>query len=160
MEDWVAEPLVIAVAFLSALIIILFIWLAVIGGRLKKLRKQYVAVMGNTGITDIEEVVIELKEKLAEQERTVNELKASLQLVENQIPLKKSKIGVLRYNAFAERGNDLSFSIAIVNEEKDGVVLSGIHNRENMYVYAKPVDKGDSKYPLTPEELSAIDEAK
>jgi len=160
MEEWAADPLVLAVAGLAAIIIIMLVWMAVIGGRLKKLRKQYVAVMGNTGITNIEDVVIEMKERLAAQERIASDLNVSLLDVEKQIPLKKSKIGVLRYNAFGEQGNDLSFSIAIVNEEKDGVVLSGIHNRENMFIYAKPIEKGSSKYHLTPEEISAISDAK
>jgi len=160
MEEWAADPLVLAVAGLAAIIIIMLVWMAVISGRLKKLRKQYVAVMGNTGITNIEDVVIEMKERLAAQERIASDLNVSLLDVEKQIPLKKSKIGVLRYNAFGEQGNDLSFSIAIVNEEKDGVVLSGIHNRENMFIYAKPIEKGSSKYHLTPEEISAISDAK
>ncbi|MNG37637.1 hypothetical protein D3C84_1250500 [compost metagenome] len=69
---------------------------------------------------------------------------------------KKGNIGIHRYNAFAERGNDLSFSIAVIDDAEDGMVLSGIHGRENTFVYAKPVQEGQSKYPLTPEEIEAI----
>ncbi|MDQ8736538.1 DUF4446 family protein [Paenibacillus sp. LHD-38] len=160
MEDWTSNPMNAVTVGLALLVIILFIWIAVIGGRLKKLRKQYTAVMGNTGVTNFENVIVELKEGLAEQQQENKQLKSQLTEVQATLPNQKGKIGVIRYNAFAEQGSDLSFSIAIINDEKDGAVFSGIHSRETSYVYAKPVEKGESAYPLTPEERKAILEAK
>lgn len=160
MEDWTSNPMNAVTVGLALFVIILFIWIAVIGGRLKKLRKQYTAVMGNTGVTNFENVIVELKEGLAEQQQENKQLKSQLTDVQATLPNQKGKIGVIRYNAFAEQGSDLSFSIAIINDEKDGAVFSGIHSRETSYVYAKPVEKGESAYPLTPEERKAILEAK
>lgn len=160
MEDWTSNPMNAVTVGLALFVIILFIWIAVIGGRLKKLRKQYTAVMGNTGVTNFEHVIVELKEGLAEQQQENKQLKSQLTEVQATLPNQKGKIGVIRYNAFAEQGSDLSFSIAIINDEKDGAVFSGIHSRETSYVYAKPVEKGESAYPLTPEERKAILEAK
>ncbi|CAM4377351.1 DUF4446 domain-containing protein [Paenibacillus endophyticus] len=160
MEDWTTNPMNAVTVGIALLVILLFVWIAVVGGRLKKLRKQYTAVMGNTGVTNMEEVIIQLKEGLAEQQQANIVLKAQLADVQAALPLQKSKVGIVRYNAFAEQGSDLSFSIAIINQEKDGAIFSGIHSRENTYVYAKPVEKGESTYPLTPEERKAIHEAK
>jgi hypothetical protein len=160
MEDWTSNPMNAITVVLALVIIILFIWIAVIGGRLKKLRKQYTAVMGNTGLTNMEDVIVELKEGLAEQKQANQQLKEQLAVLQTSLPNQKGKVGVIRYNAFAEQGSDLSFSIAIVNEEKDGAVFTGIHSRDNTYVYAKPLEKGESAYPLTPEERKAISEAK
>jgi len=145
---------------LVLLVIVLFIWLGVLGSRLKKLRKQYVAVMGNTGITNIEDVMLEVKNRLEEQEQQAEKLAKRVDAVETELPQVKGKVGIVRYNAFSDGGNDLSFSLAIVNEEKDGAVFSGLHSRESTYVYAKPVQKGESNYPLTPEEKQAIQSAK
>jgi len=160
MEDWIGDPLGIAIIALALVIILLMVWIAVISGRLKKLRKKYLATMGETGVANIEDVVISIKHKLADQENEIQRLRTALEGVEKQLPQMKSKVGALRYNAFGEQGNDLSFSVAVVNEQNDGIVLSGIHNRENMFIYAKPVDKGNSKYTLTPEEKEAIAAAK
>jgi ABC-type lipoprotein release transport system permease subunit len=143
-------------AAILLLVIILIVWIAIIGSRLKKLRKQYVAVMGNTGISNLEDVILELKQKLNEQEQQEEKLKKRVDAVESELPLVKGKIGIIRYNAFSEGGSDLSFSLAIVNEEKDGVVFSGLHGRDNTYMYAKPLQKGESNYPLTPEEKQVI----
>jgi hypothetical protein len=160
MEDWTSNPMNAVTVVLALLVIIFFIWIAIIGGRLKELRKQYTAVMGNTGLTNIEDVIVELKEGLAEQKQANQQLKDQLAVVQTSLPNQKGKVGVIRYNAFSEQGSDLSFSIAIVNEEKDGAVFTGIHSRDNTYVYAKPLEKGESAYQLSPEERKAILEAK
>jgi hypothetical protein len=160
MEDWTLNPMNAVTVVLVLLVIVLIIWIAVIGRRLKKLRKQYTAVMGNTGVVDFEKVIIELKEGLAAGQQEAMQLKAQLKEVQTALPQQKGKIGIHRYNAFSEQGNDLSFSIAIINEAKDGAVFSGLHSRDSTFVYAKPIDKGDSPYPLTPEERKAILDAK
>ena len=116
--------------------------------------------MGNTGVTNLEEVIIELKEELALQKQKNNQLQEQLTAVKTVLPQLKSKVGIVRYNAFSEQGSDLSFSIAIVNDAQDGAVFSGLHNRESTYVYAKPLERGQSPYPLTPEEKKAVAEAK
>lgn len=146
--------------YLLALIVLLVMWILIIGTRLKQLRKQYVAVMGNTGVANMEDVVVDIKKQLDMQKQMIDSLQSQLSEVQSEIPRMKSKVGIQRYNAFSEKGSNMSFSLAIVNEHRDGAVFSGLHSRDNTYVYAKPVEKGDSPYPLTPEERKAIQEAK
>jgi hypothetical protein len=145
---------------LVLLVIMLFAWMLVLGSRLKKLRKQYVTVMGDTGMTNIEDVVIDVKTRLEEQKQQAEKLTKRVDAVESELPQMKGKVGIVRYNAFSDGGSDLSFSLAIVNAENDGAVFSGLHSRDNTYVYAKPLQKGESAYPLTPEEKQAIQSAK
>lgn len=160
MNEWYLEPIFIATVALAFIVFLLIIWISVLGSRLKKLRKQYVAVMGDTGVTNIEEVVMDLKGQLELQRQLIDNVQGRLGTVQSALPQLKSKVGVHRYNAFSDVGSDLSFSIAIIDENKDGIVFSGLHSRESSYVYAKPVEKGESTYPLTPEEYKAIQGAK
>ncbi|EFM10980.1 conserved hypothetical protein [Paenibacillus curdlanolyticus YK9] len=150
------SPLQIAVVALGAVIIVLIIWMTVIGGRLKKLRKQYVAAMDGMGVTNLEDILGEMKRQLSEQEQQIVQQHEAHELLKKALSESRGKVAVHRYNAFAEQGSDLSFSLAIVNDSQDGIVLSGLHSREDTYVYAKPLDKGDSPYPLTPEEKKAV----
>ncbi|MGG4145987.1 DUF4446 family protein [Paenibacillus algorifonticola] len=160
MNDWMNNPLYGLLALLVLLLFIILIWVISLGRRLKKLRKQYVEVMGNTGVANIEEVVIGLKQEIAEHARHSRAVEAQLEQLERRQLEEKGRLGVIRYNAFSEQGSDLSFSIAIVNAAQDGVVVSSIHSRDSAYVYAKPLEGGQSAYPLTPEELQAIAKAK
>ena len=64
-----------------------------------------------------------------------------------------------RYNAFKDTGSDLSFTLALLDEKNDGIVLNGIYARDSSNIYAKPIEKGESKYILSNEEKEAINRA-
>ena len=69
------------------------------------------------------------------------------------------KVGIYRYNAYKDTGSDLSFAVALLDEENSGVVFNGIYSREMSNIYAKPVEKGNSSYTLSDEEAEAINKA-
>ena len=141
---------------MGAVIVVLVIWMAVLGRRLKKLRKSYLKAMGQSGVGNLEEVILDLRYTIDNQQDELNSLKQRLTDVGSSLRKVKGNIGIHRYNAFSDHGSDMSFSVAIVSEEQDGVVFSGLHTRDETYVYAKPLNKGASAYTLTPEEQKAI----
>ncbi|WP_308636978.1 DUF4446 family protein [Paenibacillus silvisoli] len=156
MDQLIETPSNWVTAGLLLVVLLLAVRSFVIGNKLKRLRKSYTQFMSGAGVEELESVIIELKQRLNEQEEGQSKLKQSVHALNDTMKKKKGNIGIHRYNAFAERGNDLSFSIAVIDDAEDGMVISGIHGRENTFVYAKPVQEGQSKYPLTPEELEAI----
>ena len=66
------------------------------------------------------------------------------------------KVGIVRYSAFKDTGSDLSFAVAMLDENNDGIVFNGIYSREMSNIYAKPVKNGGSEYTLSEEEKEAI----
>jgi len=66
------------------------------------------------------------------------------------------KVAVVRYNAFHNVGSGQSFSVAFLDSDDNGVVMSGIYGRDSSTTYAKPVKAGASEYILTGEEEDAI----
>ncbi len=66
----------------------------------------------------------------------------------------------MRYKAFDANGSNQSFSIALVNEKGNGVVLSSLHSRDRMSTFAKPIQNYESTYELTEEELAVLDDAR
>lgn len=140
-------------------IIILFIIVCIHFIRLGRLRKKYVSMMNGTGVSNLEEVIEQIHKAMARLHVASGQHEEAIRQIGLQMKTMKSKVGIHRYNAFNEQGNDLSFSIAIIDEQQTGIILSGIHNREETYLYAKPLDKGQSKYTLSPEEKAAISQA-
>ena len=69
------------------------------------------------------------------------------------------KVGIVRYNAFKDVGSNLSFTLALLDNNNNGVVLNGIYSREMSNIYAKPIEKGQSKYILSEEEKEAVNKA-
>lgn len=69
------------------------------------------------------------------------------------------RVGVVRYDAFADVGGRLSHSVAILDGAGDGVVLTTIAGRSDSRSYAKSVRAGAGVDPTSPEEQEAIDQA-
>jgi hypothetical protein len=65
-------------------------------------------------------------------------------------------IGLVRFNPFDDTGSDQSFVIALLDDRRDGIVLSSLHGRANTRLFAKPVEGGESSHALSDEEAQAI----
>jgi len=96
-----------------------------------------------------------LKEVLKEFE----ELKKEVERISKQSKFFVQKIGVVRYNPFSGVGGDQSFSIALLDGNNDGVVITSIYARDGNRVFGKPVKEGKSEYSLSDEERGAIEKA-
>jgi hypothetical protein len=70
------------------------------------------------------------------------------------------KVGLIRYNPFSEVGGNQSFSLALLDAQDNGIVITSLYNREGNRVYSKPIEQGQSSYPLSAEEIKAIELAK
>jgi hypothetical protein len=66
-------------------------------------------------------------------------------------------LSVVRYDAFGDMGGHLSWSLALLDDAGDGVVLTSIHGRSEARSYAKTVTGWACEQHLSPEELEAID---
>jgi hypothetical protein len=63
---------------------------------------------------------------------------------------------LVRYDAYNELSGRQSVSIALLDEEQSGIVLSCIHHRDQARVYAKQVHGGQGELELSPEEVEAV----
>lgn len=70
------------------------------------------------------------------------------------------KIGVVRFNPFSQVGGDQSFSLALLDGNDSGIVITSLYSREGNRVYGKSIKNGKSDYSLSKEEEEAIERAK
>jgi hypothetical protein len=141
-----------------ALVIILFVMSIILWVKLSAMRKNYKRLLNGTNPVNVEELLINIQQKQTHQIEQTAALTTMVEGFKEAVKKMKSKVGIHRYNAFSDTGSDLSFSVAILDEFQDGVLLTGIHNREQTYIYAKPVQNGQSQYTLSPEEIEAINQ--
>ncbi|WP_245375957.1 DUF4446 family protein [Paenibacillus eucommiae] len=132
---------------------LLILWI-----KLSSMKKRYNRMLGSSGGNNIEELLVEIQEKLQLQEMQSVELFGQIEAISNRIKKTKSKLGVHRYDAFGDGRSNLSFSIAILDEYQTGIVLTGIHGRDQTYMYAKKLENGQPEYTLSPEEKEAVNQ--
>jgi hypothetical protein len=71
-----------------------------------------------------------------------------------------SRVGFVRYDAFDDTGSNLSYALALLNREGDGVVLSSIYSRTDTRTYGKAVERFKPAANASEEELTAIEQAR
>jgi hypothetical protein len=71
-----------------------------------------------------------------------------------------SRAGFVRYDAFAGAGAGLSYALALLNRQGDGVVLTSIYSREDTRTFGKPVTGFKPTVHASAEELAAIERAR
>ena len=126
--------------------------------KLKKLNNNYKKFMKKLGngnnIEDILKNYINRVEKIEHKNEEIIKYCSNL---EKEISLSIKKIGMVRYNAFKDTGSDLSFALALLNDNYDGVILNGIYSREMSNIYAKQIINGKSNNKLSEEEAKALE---
>lgn len=150
--------LAIMFAILIAVIILLFIE-TLNRIEINRLEKRYKKMMKGSYGKSIEELLLDYIEKIENSMKKINQIEASYKSIDARVKNSIQKCAVVRFRAFDDVGSDLSFSIALLDERNDGVVLTGIYGRNECASFAKPIENGISKYDLSEEEKQAIKDA-
>jgi hypothetical protein len=135
----------------------IFIWLVGIYRNLAHYRRL------TAGVTkkDLKTILEKLLGNAEKEEKRVDNLIKQLEKIEKDGVFHLQKIGLVRFNPFADTGGDQSFTLSLLNGEDSGFVISSLHSRDSTRLYAKPVRKGKaSGYKFSTEEEQAIKRAK
>jgi len=66
------------------------------------------------------------------------------------------KMGIVKYDAFRQMGGQLSFSLALLDENNNGFIINSVHSTEGCYSYTKEIRNGESSISLSEEEQRAL----
>lgn len=149
--------IIVIMVSLNIILLIAFITLLAKTSKLSKKYTQFMQKLGN-GET-IEEDLENYMYRVERVEKQNGEIAVKMQEMEKDLKKCIKKIGIVRYNAFNDVGSDLSFTLALLDDSNDGIVLNGIYARDSSNIYAKPIEKGNSNYVLSSEEKEAINKA-
>lgn len=146
---------------ISCLMIVFIVIVSVLILQYKKLNKRYIDFMGKLGEGDkVEKILSEYLNIVKETSDRIKDQEEKLKGLEMNMKKCIQKVGLIRYNAYGDTGSDLSFTMALMDADENGVVVNGLYSRESSSIFAKPLVKGDTKYNLSAEEIQAIDIAR
>lgn len=123
----------------------------------KRLRK---IIMGDDDNANAQEILIKHAEKINSAVDTEEKLSREINQLKNLVSKSISRVAVVRFNAFNDDTAELSYCIALLDAENNGVIISSLTGREFSRNYVKPIEKGNSTtYKLTKEEEQALRDA-
>jgi hypothetical protein len=120
-------------------------------------RRRYLRVFGDDKPENVEQLIAGLRERLDASVDHFETFGARLDTLDRKASQSINRIGLVRFNPFQDTGSDQSFSAAFLNDNGDGLILTSLWGRDEVRLYAKPVDKNESRYVLSQEEKQALD---
>lgn len=151
-QGYIILALMILVSILIIIIIITY-------ASLNKLEKRYRKLMRGVNNKNLEEMVLSYLDKIDEVKEQNEVMKQKNDQINLELKSCVQKTSMIRYKAFDDVGSDLSFSIALLDGNNNGAVLTSIYGRNESTTYAKPIDKGISRYDLSEEENKVLEQA-
>ncbi len=139
----------------SLLILFAALWIILLERRFHALERRYQRLLSLAEEAETAQGGLALR-KLQEHAARLDALEALTRRLQEAMPHTVRGHGLVRYNAFNDIGGEQSFSIALVDETGAGLILSGLQGREDIHVYAKPLQGWRSTYSLSTEEQRAL----
>lgn len=144
-------------AGIAAVLLILLILLIVLLVKYSKLKKRYDKFMRGKNASSLEEDMHGLFEDMKLLKAGTDRNKKDIRILYKNMEKTFQKLGIVKYDAFNQVGGQLSFSLALLNENDDGFILNSVHSSEGCYSYTKQIKNGKSAISLGAEEEHALD---
>lgn len=152
MQVYIIAVLVVVVGILVITVIVLL-------KSISNIEKKYRKLTRGVNNKNLENIIIDYMDKVDEAKKSSDEVRELFTGIDDRIDGCIQKVAILRYKAFEDVGSDLSYSIALLDKKDDGVVVTGIFGRNESTTYAKPIEKGISRYELSDEEKEVLADA-
>jgi Protein of unknown function (DUF4446) len=147
----------------GGLALLALLWSALLTRRLRRLRALQSVVLGDSGSRDLVAHASELERRLR---ALADEVGGSVERLDSRdadlarlLGDAVSRCSVVRYDAMGEMTGRQSSSVALLDSNGNGVVMSSILHREQARLYAKQIVGGRSELELSPEEQQALQTA-
>ena len=127
--------------------------------KFKKIRKRVDELTRGKDTESMEDIILNFFERIESLEAGENVTRSDLKDIKDNLKITYQKKGLVKYDAFREMSGALSYSLALLDKENNGVLISSMYSREGCYTYAKEIIKGESKINLSEEEAEALKQA-
>lgn len=140
-----------------AAIILLLLIVIVLCVNLGKLSKRYKKFMGGKNAKSLEKDIMGLYEDNRLIKASMDKNRKDIENLYRKLEGTFQKIGIVKYDAFDQMGGQLSFSLALLDENDNGFILNSVHSTEGGYSYTKEIKNGLCDISLGDEEKKALD---
>jgi len=141
---------------MTACILILLILVIVQFRKTSQLEKRLDKFMLGKDAKSLEKDIIALYEDNKFIKINMDKNKKDIRKLYKNMESAFQKAGIVKYDAFHQMGGQLSFSLALLDENNNGFVLNSVHSTEGCYTYTKEIKNGECTISLGDEEKQAL----
>ena len=144
---------------LLLIIIVLLIMIIVQGNKIKNIKNQISRFMKGKEAASLEEEIVALFEDNQIIKKATEKNQKDINKLYGRLATCFQKVGIIKYDAFNQMGGQLSYSIALLDEDNNGFLLNSVHSTDGCYSYSKEIRNGKCSLELGDEEQIALNEA-
>ncbi|MCR5177131.1 MAG: DUF4446 family protein [Anaerovibrio sp.] len=159
LMKFIVNNLSYVVTVLVIMMIIMYVLMINLFYNINYMKKRYKKMMTGVDGANLERMIIGCIDDAAEVGKENQQIKKDIEDIKALLQQAITKVAVVRFRAFEDMGSDLSYAVAMLDSDNNGVIMSSIFGREDSRSYVKPVTEGKSSYPLTDEESDALRQA-
>ena len=141
---------------LGVLVVVLLIVVLSLSARLGRATRAYREIARDVEGASLHDLLAGNASAVERASERMSDIEAMHGLIDERTRRSLQHIGMVRFNPFDDTGSDQSFAIALLDDRRDGVVISSLHGRANTRLFAKPVTDGSSTHNLSDEEAQAL----
>lgn len=149
--------LVIGLGVLLVIALILLIVLIVQAKKINKLQRRLDKFTTGKDGKSLEEDISALFEDNHFLKNQVDSNRKDIRTLFKKMESAYQKMGLVKYDAFQQMGGQLSFCLALLDENDNGFVMNSVHSTEGCYCYTKEIKNGESALALGKEEEEALE---
>ena len=149
------DPVIISVIlFVVPTVLCIILWF-----KLSSLQKQTKTITAGVDDKNLTEIVRTYMKALDKCEHDIEMMNKEFEKIRDETATFYRKVGLVRYQGFKDTGGDQSFSLALLNQNNDGFVITSLFGRDFSKMYAKKITQGTSERKLTDEERESLNQA-
>ena len=145
----------ILVGIVTVLLIVLIL-LIVLLVKYSNSKKRYDKFMKGKNASSLEDDMHGVFEDMKLLKTNTDRNKKDIRILYKNMEKTFQKLGIVKYDAFNQMGGQLSFSLALLDENNDGFIINSVHSSEGCYSYTKEIKNGTSPISLGAEEEQAL----
>lgn len=148
--------LFIGMLIVAVLLLVLLILLIVQIHKVNRLKSRLDKfVLGKDGAS-LEQDIVALFEDNKFLKSSTDRNKKDIRTLYKRMETAYQKMGLVKYDAFNQMGGQLSFSLALLDENNNGFIINSVHSTEGCYSYTKEIRNGECSISLGNEEAEAL----
>lgn len=151
----------IILAIMAILIIVEYALIKSMNNKLRRQKQRYDHLLrGNNQELNLEEVLVSINDQLDKSNKEIRTIDQRAIDAKDKTMGAVSNMAVVNYDAFDGQTNELSFSLCLLDNFHNGIILTNLYSNDGSTIYVKEIINGSSEKDLSQNELEALNKAK
>lgn len=151
----------VILAIMAILIIVEYALIKSMNNKLRRQKQRYDHLLrGNNQELNLEEVLVSINDQLEKSNKEIRTIDQRAIDAKDKTMGAVSNMAVVNYDAFYGQTNELSFSLCLLDNFHNGIILTNLYSNDGSTIYVKEIINGSSEKDLSQNELEALNKAK